>query len=101
MALDGATISAFFGFLGIAVTAIAGIFVATRTNQVEKQNSAKLALEQVRDEAHEARLTLRDEQLAECERGKIVLNLRVEELESENDQLRVENHRLKGLTNAD
>lgn len=61
---DGTTIGALLGFLGLVVTALGGVYVATRTNQVEKENTAQKALEETRDEAYEARIALRDEQIA-------------------------------------
>lgn len=61
---DGTTIGALLGFLGLVVTALGGVYVATRTNQVEKENTAQKALEETRDEAYEARIALRDEQIS-------------------------------------
>lgn len=61
--VDGTTIGAFFGFLGLVVTALAGVYVATRTNQTEKESTALKTLEETRDEAYQARLTLRDEKI--------------------------------------
>lgn len=61
---DGTTLGALLGFLGLVVTALSGVYVATRTNQTEKESSAQKALEETRDEAYEARITLRDEQIA-------------------------------------
>lgn len=99
MNLDGTTIGAFFGFLGLVVTAISGVYVATRTNQTEKESSALKALEETRDEAYQARITLRDEQIEQLRSDlndcRMENRLRIEELESENDRMRVDNSRLQ------
>lgn len=114
MILDGQTIGAILGFLGIVVTAICGVFVATRTNRTEKQDTARAALEQTKDEVLEARLTLKDETIAALKADKEELeadlakakkelddcrrfsNIRIEELEAEIDRLELELPKSKG-----
>ena len=66
--LDGTTIGALFGFLGLVVTALSGVYVATRTNKTEKESTAQKALEETRDEAIEARIALRDDRIAFLEK---------------------------------
>lgn len=99
MIFDGATIGALLGFLGLVVTAFSGVYIATRTNNTEKEGSAKLALEETRDEAISARLTLRDEQIAQLRidlnNCKIENKIRIEELEIDNDRLRIANQQIK------
>ena len=97
--IDGTTLGAIMGFLGLVVTSAGGVYVATRTNSSEKENSALKALEETRDEATEARITLRDEQilrlqeqLADC---KAENRLKIEELENEIDRLHSEIRDLK------
>lgn len=100
MNLDGTTITAVLGFFGLIVTTVAGVYIATRTNKAEKESSAQKALEETRDEVYEGRIKLRDEivaqlrsDLADC---RMLSKLRIEELESENDALHLENRKLKG-----
>lgn len=61
--LDGTTIGALFGFLGLVVTALSGVYVATRTNASEKESTAQRALEETRDEVVDERFKLRDERI--------------------------------------
>lgn len=62
--LDGTTVGALLGFLGLVVTALSGVYVATRTSSSEKESAAQRMLEDTRDEATEARFALRDERIA-------------------------------------
>lgn len=77
---------AVFSFLGVVVTAIAGIFAAIITNRKEKRQTSETTMERTLRE----RLTLRDEQLADI---KADLS---EELD-ENEKLRMEILRLRAL----
>lgn len=122
MNLDTDTIVALIGFLGLVVTTIGGVYVATKTNRSEKENTAEATLEQTKDAAYEARLAakdgqieLRDDQIVDLKEDRRELeeelakvrqdlidcqaNSRttIAELEAENDQLGIENRRLKGL----
>lgn len=74
--MDGTTIGALLGFLGLVVTSLSGIYVATRTNSAEKESTAQRTLEATRDEVvdnrfklYEERIEFLEQQLAE-ERAK-------------------------------
>ncbi len=88
MNLDGTTIGALLGFFGLIVTAISGVYIAGRANKTEKASTAMKALEDTRDEAYAARLTLRDEQIAK-------LRLDLSERKSSIEGLREEIRQLK------
>lgn len=119
--MDGQTLGAILGFIGVVVTAVLGFYAATRGNKNEKEDAAKNALDATKDEAYEARILLRDEQIAdlkedkaELEREKEKLRVavkerealnaelmrncatRVEELEAENDKLALELRKVEG-----
>lgn len=71
MNLDGTAIGAVFTFLGIVVTATAGVYLGTRTNKSEKEATALAAIEAKQadlDAKAEAinlgLLRLRDEEIA-------------------------------------
>lgn len=91
MELDGTVIGSIMGFLGLVVTGLCGVWVASKTNRVEKESSARAALEQSKDEVHEARIILRDEQIAnlreQLEKATIRCKEKIEELEDENNKL--------------
>lgn len=99
--LDVQTLAAILGFLGLVVTTLGGVYVATRNRETEKEDSAQKALEATRDEAYEQRLTLRDETIASLEKRleqlKIDKNLEIEELEAELDSKILEIKQLKGV----
>lgn len=62
--MDGTTIGALLGFLGLVVTSLSGIYVATRTNSSEKESTAQRTLEETRDEVVDERFKLKDERIA-------------------------------------
>lgn len=100
MDLDGSVLGAIFGFLGLVVSTIGGVFIATRTNKTEKETAAIAAIEQTKVDAYEQRIKLRDEQIADLKSDIVVLKLEIEERESENDKLSLEVQKLKGGSNA-
>ena len=95
MSLFVTILASILGFLGIVVTTLGGVYVATRNRETEKEDSALKTLENTRDEIYEARLTLKDEinanlqkELARCQ---LEHKLEVEELEAEITSLHLEN----------
>jgi septal ring factor EnvC (AmiA/AmiB activator) len=123
MNLDTDTIVALIGLLGVVLTTLGGVYIATKTNKSEKEDSAEVALQKTRDEAYVQQLEAKDDQIelrddriaalredlveAEQDNAKLRAALedcqtnsraRIAELEHENDQLGLENRRLKGLS---
>lgn len=113
VSLDGSTIGAFLGFLGIVSSTIGGVYVATRNSRSEKASVALQTLNDARDKNVDERLANKDERIAYLEKDlvdcRLEKRLREEELEGdldrarteasnlreENARLREENHRLK------
>lgn len=82
--MDPVIAVAVFSFLGVVVTALAGVFVSIITNRKEKRQTSETTMERTLRE----RLTLRDEQLEDIKSDL------AEELEV-NEVLRLQNANLK------
>lgn len=91
VSLDGSTIGAFLGFLGIVSSTIGGVYIATSNRKSEKASVAQETLNTTKNEVYESRLREKDERigylekrLADCEQDA---RLDAEEYESEIDKL--------------
>jgi uncharacterized coiled-coil protein SlyX len=62
--LDTTTVGTILGFIGTISAIVAGVYTATRNRETEKKDAALQTLEETRDEAYEARVTLLEQKLA-------------------------------------
>lgn len=99
VSLDGSSIGAFLGFLGIVCTTLGGVYVATRNNRSEKASVALQTLEASRDKTQAKQLQQRDERITYLEKDladcRIEKRLREEELENDIDRLHIEIDKLR------